>query len=85
MDFIYSKESMKVFLSKNFDENTNQLVFRLTHLMPDIKVFWYIDANFVRTSQTFHEMTILPKKGNYIITVLNELGNGLKRAVEITE
>ena len=85
MDFIYSKESMKVFLSKNFDENTNQLVFRLTHLMPDIKVFWYIDPNFVHTSQTFHEMAILPKKGNYIITVLNELGNGLKRAVEITE
>lgn len=53
--------------------------------MPDIKVFWYIDANFVRTSQTFHEMAILPKKGNYIITVLNELGNALKRAIEITE
>ena len=85
MDFIYPKEFVKVFLPKNFDENTNQLVFRLAHSMPDIKVFWYIDANFVGTTQTFHEMAILPKKGSHIITVLDELGNELKRTIEITE
>jgi len=40
MDFIYPKESVKVFLPKDFDENTNQLVFRLAHSTPDMKVFW---------------------------------------------
>ena len=85
MDFIYPKESMKVFLPKNFEENTNQLVFRLAHSTMGMKVFWYLDADFIGTTQTFHEMAIIPKKGAHIITVIDELGNELKRSIEIAE
>jgi len=85
MDFIYPKESIKVFLPKDFDEQRNDLVFRLAHSTQDIRVFWYVDANFIGTTQTFHEMAILPKTGKHIITVIDELGNELKRNIEITE
>ncbi|MCF6347613.1 MAG: penicillin-binding protein 1C [Flavobacteriaceae bacterium] len=85
MDFIYPKESVKVFLPKDFNEKKNDLVFRLAHSIQDIKVFWYVDANFIGTTQTFHEMAIQPKTGKHIITVIDELGNELKRKIEITE
>ncbi len=85
MDFIYPKESVKVFLPKDFNEQRNDLVFRLVHSIQDIKVFWYVDANFIGTTQTFHEMAIQPKTGKHIITVIDELGNELKRNIEITE
>ena len=85
MDFIYPKESVKVFLPKDFDENTNQLVFRLAHDIPDIKVFWYLDANYMGTTQTFHELALNPKPGKHIVTVVDELGNEIKRSIEITD
>ncbi len=85
MDFIYPKESVKIFLPKDFNEQKNDLVFRLAHSTQDIKVFWYVDANFIGTTQTFHEMAIHPKIGKHIITVIDELGNELKRNIEITE
>ncbi len=85
MAFIYPKESMKVFLPKNFEEDTNQLVFRLAHATVGMKIFWYLDADFIGTTQTFHEMAIIPKKGPHIITVIDELGNELKRSIEIAE
>jgi len=85
LDFIYPKESVKVFLPKDFNEKTNELVFKLAHATPNIKVFWYIDANYVGTTQTFHEMAFRPKKGNHTITVIDELGNELKRFIEITD
>ena len=85
MDFIYPKESIKVFLPKDFDENTNQLVFRLAHSVIDSKVFWHLDGNFIGTTQTFHEIAITPKKGKHIITVIDELGNELIRTIEIAE
>jgi penicillin-binding protein 1C len=85
MDFIYPKESVKVFLPKGFNEQKNDLVFRLAHSIQDIKVFWYVDAKFIGTTQTFHEMAIQPKTGKHIITVIDELGNELKRNIEITE
>jgi len=85
MDFIYPKESVKVFLPKDFNEERNDLIFRLAHSIIDIKVFWYLDANFIGTTQTFHEMAILPKKGSHTITAVDELGNELKRSIEIAE
>jgi len=85
MDFIYPKESIKVFLPKGFDEQRNDLVFRLAHSIQDIKIFWYVDANFIGTTQTFHEMAIHPKIGKHTVTVIDELGNELKRNIEITE
>ncbi len=85
MDFIYPKEAVKIFLPKGFNEQKNDLVFRLAHSIQDIKVFWYIDASFIGTTQTFHEMAMHPKKGKHSITVIDELGNELKRKIEITE
>ena len=85
MGFIYPKESVKVFLPKDFNEERNDLIFRLAHSILDIKVFWYLDANFIGTTQAFHEMAILPKKGSHIITAVDELGNELKRSIEIAE
>ncbi len=85
MAFIYPKESMKVFLPKNFEEDTNQLVFRVAHSTVGMKIFWYLDAEYIGTTQTFHEMAIIPEKGPHTITVIDELGNELKRSIEIAE
>ena len=85
MDFIYPKESVKIFLPKDFNEKTNDLVFRLAHSTPDIKIFWYIDAHFIGTTQTFHEIAIQPSIGKHTITAIDELGNEIKRNIEITQ
>ena len=85
MDFIYPKKKVKVFLPKNFHEQTNQLVFKLAHTISNMKVFWYLDAKFIGTTQNFHEMNFSPKKGKHTITVIDELGNQLKRFIEITD
>jgi penicillin-binding protein 1C len=85
MDFIYPKESVKVFLPKDFNEQTNELVFRLAHSIANTKVFWYLDADFVGTTQTFHEMALRPSKGEHVVTVVDEFGNELKRQFEITD
>ena len=85
MDFIYPKEKVKIFLPKDFNEQTNELVFKLAHTISNMKVFWYLDTKYVGTTQTFHEMSFSPKKGKHTITVIDELGNELKRFIEITD
>ncbi|WP_298417593.1 penicillin-binding protein 1C [uncultured Kordia sp.] len=85
MDFIYPAEAVKVFLPKDFDGEKNPLVLRLAHSIPETKVFWYVDEAFIGTTQTIHEMEILPKKGIHKITVVDEFGNEATRSVEIQE
>ncbi len=83
MDFIFPKKNSSVYLPKGFDGKKNEVVFKIAHTNPEIRVFWYIDNQYIGTTKEFHEMPILADKGKYIITVLDEKGNELKRRIEI--
>ncbi len=85
MDFIYPKVYTNIFLPKDFNGNTNDVIFRLAHGTPEVKVFWYLDKTFIGTSKDIHEMAIHPKKtGKHIVTVVDELGNEVKRRFNIS-
>lgn len=75
MEFIYPKDRSRITLAKNFEGKTNQLVLKLAHTTPKIKVFWYLDSTFINETKDFHETAILPNEGIHTITVVDELGN----------
>ncbi|WP_241507222.1 penicillin-binding protein 1C [Aquimarina sediminis] len=85
MDFIFPKASSSVYLPKGFDGETNEVILKIAHTNPEIRVFWYIDNLYVGTTKQFHEMAVSPKPGVHMITVLDEKGNELKRKIEIKE
>jgi len=85
MQFIYPKENTTVFLPKDFDGSTNELVLKIAHSKPETTLFWYVDAEFVGTTKDIHDMAILPKVGKHVITVVDTFGNETKRWIEISK
>ncbi|QRM88600.1 penicillin-binding protein 1C [Lacinutrix sp. WUR7] len=85
MQFIYPKENTTVFLPKDFDGNTNELVLKIAHSKPETTLFWYVDAVFVGTTKDIHDMAILPKVGKHVITVVDTFGNETKRKITISK
>ncbi|MBQ4818997.1 penicillin-binding protein 1C [Aquimarina sp. MMG016] len=85
MDFIFPKGNGSVYLPKDFDGKTNEVILKIAHTNPETSVFWYVDNQFVGTTTQFHEMPILPKPGKHVITVLDEKANELKRRIEIKQ
>ncbi|PHS10720.1 MAG: penicillin-binding protein 1C [Kordia sp.] len=83
MDFIFPKNNSKIILAKNEYEKTNPLILKIAHVKPETKVFWYIDNVFIQTTETFHEIGVLPTTGKHTITVVDALGNELKRNITI--
>jgi penicillin-binding protein 1C len=83
MAFIYPKENVSVFLPKDFNGKTNELIIKVAHSTRDIKIFWYLNKTFIGSTTNFHEIAIQPKIGFYIITALDELGNEIKKSIEI--
>ncbi len=69
----------KLFLPKNFDEQKNPFIVKLTHTQPDCKVFWYLNTTYIATTTTIHELAIQQKKGAHILTVVDEFGNELTK------
>nr|WP_233558512.1 penicillin-binding protein 1C [Aquimarina sp. BL5] len=85
MDFIFPKGNSSVYLPKGFDGKTNEVVLKIAHTQPEVRVFWYIDNQFVGVTRQFHEMAVRPMPGEHLITVLDEKGNELRRKIEIKE
>lgn len=83
MEFIFPKKNEVILLPKDFDENVNEVIFKLAHRSPETMVYWYLDTQYIGSTQTFHEIAIAPKAGNYMLTVTDEEGNEVKQLVEI--
>ncbi|GLB53076.1 penicillin-binding protein 1C [Neptunitalea chrysea] len=85
MEFIYPKTDGIITLPKNFDETTNDLVLKIAHRNPRTNVFWYLDGTYIGVTKQFHEMSISPKKGNHMITALDEDGYQIIRLIKINK
>ncbi|MFK7834542.1 MAG: penicillin-binding protein 1C [Winogradskyella sp.] len=85
MEFIYPKEQSTIFLPKDFDGNTNDLILKVAHSKPELELYWYLDHTFIGSTKDIHDMAVLPTSGDHIITVMDELGNELKHTIRISE
>ncbi|MFI1744615.1 penicillin-binding protein 1C [Thalassobellus sediminis] len=85
IEFIYPKENNNIFLPKDFDGKTNDLILKIAHSRPESTVFWYVDETFLGSTKDIHELAIIPKTGKHLITVVDEFGNEAKRWVTISE
>jgi len=83
MEFVNNFENEQIFLPKDFNEQRNSFVLKLKHRQANIKVFWYLDTQFIGSTQHLHEMAIKPTKGEHIIIVVDELGNEIKKIIKI--
>ncbi|WP_460220227.1 penicillin-binding protein 1C [Psychroserpens sp. MEBiC05023] len=85
MDFIYPKENNSIFLPKDFDGQTNDLILKIAHSKPETNVYWYLNQTYVGTTKDVHELAILPQPGDHLITVVDSFGNEIKRQISISE
>ena len=85
IDFIYPKTNNSVFLPKDFNGETNDLVLKIAHSKPESNVYWYLNERYVGTTKDIHELAIVPKAGEHLITVVDEFGNEAKRKISISE
>lgn len=83
MEFVNNIDNEQIFLPKDFNERTNSFIVKLTHAQPDCKVFWYLDENYIATTQSIHELAIFPNKGEHTLTVVDEFGKELSKSFRI--
>jgi penicillin-binding protein 1C len=83
MEFIFPKKNETILLPKNFNETVNDVVFKIAHRSPETSVFWYLDSEFLGSTQTFHELALTPKPGDYLLKAVDSDGNEVSRRIEI--
>ncbi|CAH8287722.1 penicillin-binding protein 1C [Mariniflexile fucanivorans] len=85
MEFIYPEENNHIFLAKDFDEKVNDLILKIAHSKPEATLFWYIDNAYIGSTKDIHELSVVPREGDHLITVVDEFGNEVKRKFSISK
>jgi len=75
MEFIYPKAESVIFLPKNFNETKNELVLKVAHSKSEAKIYWYLDKMYIGITKDLHDLAIIPKVGEHLITIVDEYGN----------
>ncbi|WP_408023972.1 penicillin-binding protein 1C [Tenacibaculum sediminilitoris] len=84
MDFVFpTKYVSKISLTRGINNEFNPIILTLKHANAEANVYWYLDKKFVGKTQQYHEQAIIPKQGTHTITVIDDLGNELKRVIEV--
>ncbi|NRD18778.1 penicillin-binding protein 1C [Winogradskyella eckloniae] len=85
MEFIYPNQQSTIYLPKDFNGKTNDLILKIAHSKPELEIHWYVDSDYIGSTKDIHDMAILPSAGEHIITVMDALGNSLKHKITISE
>ncbi|WP_299891522.1 penicillin-binding protein 1C [uncultured Lacinutrix sp.] len=84
MQFIYPKDEAVIFLPKDFDGQTNELILKVAHSKPETQLYWYIDKTFIGTTTNIHDIAIIPSEGKHLITVIDKYGNEIRKNITIS-
>jgi len=83
MDFIYPGANDKIYIPRSVDGNPGNVVFEVAHREASVKIFWYLDNQYIGTTSYIHQKPLNPGVGQHLITLTDEHGNTLKRLFTI--
>ncbi len=83
MQFIYPKYSTRIYVPVDLDGQVSRTVFSAAHRDSDITVYWHLDATYMGSTKTFHQLEMNPSPGKHTITLVDEHGASIQQSFEI--
>lgn len=83
MSFENNLSYEEIFLPLNEKELKNPLVIKVHHIKNDIPLYWYVDGNYIKTTQNINELSISLKKGLHIVKVVGKDGGEISKKINI--
>jgi len=74
MEMIYPKSGAKIFIPIDHSGLRSEVVFKVAHKQPNIKIYWHLDGKYLGFTKGQHEMGLSPSKGKHILSLIDENG-----------
>ncbi len=85
MEFIYPGENNRLYLPYDLDGTLGSIVLEVAHRNPESVLYWHLDKEFVGMTKNNHQMAIQPSFGKHTITVIDDAGKSIIKAIEILQ
>lgn len=75
MDFIYPKDSARIWLPRDFDGSYQSMVAKVAHGQRHSKVTWFVDDVYIAVTEDEHNLSFDPELGWHVLSASDERGN----------
>ncbi|WP_316784511.1 penicillin-binding protein 1C [Pedobacter frigiditerrae] len=85
MDMIYPKNNAVVYIPIELDGSRGKIILNAAHRNAETKIYWHIDAEFVGSTKSFHQLAISPLPGKHTLTLVDENGERLVQVFTVLD
>ena len=83
MEILYPTPNSQIFIPVDLDGNKSEVVFEAAHRDPEAIIFWHLNDTYLGQSSHIHEKGLNLSPGHYVLTLVDEQGETIKRGFEI--
>ncbi|MCC6369489.1 MAG: penicillin-binding protein 1C [Bacteroidia bacterium] len=85
MEIIYPRPEFKIYIPVDETGTRSKTIFKATHKNANATLFWYLDGEYLGTTQKFHEMAVQPAKGQHSLELTDNFGETVVCKFELIE
>ncbi len=78
MEMIYPKDGSKIYVPLEADGSRGRMICNAAHRQTGIKLFWYLDDQYIGQTVDYHQMAVNPSAGRHALTLVDGNGNRLQ-------
>ncbi len=79
----YPTPDTKVFIPRELDGQLGKVIIEASHQNTDTKLYWHLNDEYLGETTTDHRQALTLPKGDYLVTVMDEVGNAASRRFEV--
>ena len=83
MQMIYPTYGIAVVPTRQIDGEKGKIVFQAAHNRSNAVIYWHIDDQFLGTTESVHQLPILPEEGEHVLTLVDNEGYSLIMPFEV--
>jgi penicillin-binding protein 1C len=83
MDLVYPKPGARLFIPRDHSGSAGGAVFQLAHRNSGSVVYWYLDGNYMGSTENHHQLAVMPPSGKHRLTLIDESGETLEESFEV--
>jgi penicillin-binding protein 1C len=85
MELIYPKDGSKIYVPLEADGTRGRMVCNAAHRQPGIKIFWYLDDQYLGQTTNYHQFAVNPSAGKHVLTLVDRDGSRLQTRFEVLD
>jgi len=79
MEITYPLHNDVIYLPRDLNTVSQSLVAKISHRHQSTRIYWYLDDQYLGTTDQFHTMAIEGGAGDHMIVAVDDQGNQVAR------